>query len=761
MRRRRRGRLGRAVRWLFGGLAAIAVGGAATVGGLLWWSLPAQDQRLRVAGLSGPVRATLDEDGIPRIRAASARDAAAALGFLHARDRMFQMELGRRAASGRLSEVAGPLTLRLDRTMRVLSLRRRAEADLAGLQPDTRALLDAYAAGVNAWIAGRGRFAAPEFIMLGAPEPWTPVDSLLWGKTMGLYLSGNWRTEMARAALPGGEVWPPQDGTPRPDASLARSRMAALVPQFPEPFTLPGTASNEWAVDGRHSATGAPLLAGDPHLAFTMPNLWYLTRVETPGGVLAGATAPGVPFLVMGHNGRIAWTFTTTGADTQDVFIETVLPAGAYQTPDGPRPFDTREERIAVRGQPDEVLQVRETRHGPVLSDLDTPGGPVLAVAMANLQPGDSAADGLAALNNAQTVEAAGDAVALIASPVQNVLVADRTRIAQFTSGRIPLRRAGDGSRPVPGADGAHDWTGFAAGPELPTVVAPASGRLVNANERVAPPDFPVFMGRDWFGDWRAQRIRAVLDASSTHSLDGFSALQVDAVSSFAQHVLPALQAVLPLDDLSRQGLALLAGWNGAMGVDQPQPLLFNTWMRRFEAAARDARGPGAPLAGASSDIVAYLLAPSNEDRCKGGCVPLLSRTLAATMADLTAAHGANPAAWRWGAVHEAVFAHSLLGRLPGIGPLVTWRIAQPGDDTTVFRGGVRGSDWSSVHGAGFRGVYDLADLGRSRFAATPGQSGHPLRATASSLMQRWRDGTTLLLGPEPARVSATVELSP
>ena len=188
-----------------------------------------------------------------------------------------------------------------------------------------------------------------------------------------------------------------------------------MLPRFPGPYTLPSSASNEWAVDGRHTATGAPLLAGDPHLAFGFPAIWYLARIDTPDGVLAGATAPGVPFLVLGHNGHIAWTFTTTGADVQDVFIETPAGDGQYQTPDGPRPFAVREERIKVRGEPDEVLTVRETRHGPVISDLpDSGGGPILAVAMANLAPGNTAAAGLLALNQARDVEAAGKAAAVI-----------------------------------------------------------------------------------------------------------------------------------------------------------------------------------------------------------------------------------------------------------------------------------------------------------------------------------------------------------
>ena len=315
------------------------------------------------------------------------------------------------------------------------------------------------------------------------------------------------------------QLWPPQAGVPPPDAmnapstrfAEAASRLAGGAAAVSRSLTrCRRRASNEWAVDGRHSATGAPLLAGDPHLAFSFPGIWYLARIDMPGRVLAGATAPGVPFLVLGHNGKIAWTFTTTGADVQDIFVETPAGPGEYQTPSGPTPFAVREERIKVRGQADVVLTVRETRHGPVISDLDHPDGPILAVAMGNLQPNDTAAAGLLALNRAGSVQEAGAAAAAISSPVQNLLVADAKTIGLFVTGRVPIRKAGDGSAPVPG-DGSHDWIGWASGEQLPHIVSPASGRLVNANEPVWQPDFPVFMGRDTFGPWRANRIRELL----------------------------------------------------------------------------------------------------------------------------------------------------------------------------------------------------------------------------------------------------------
>jgi penicillin amidase len=588
---------------------------------------------------------------------------------------------------------------------------------------------------------------------------------------MALYLSGNWRQELARAALmpklsPEAirALWPAQDKTPAPQANETLGAeavlLAAVLPTFPEPFTLPSSASNEWAVSGAHTATGKPLLAGDPHLGYSMPAVWYLARIETPEGVLAGATAPGVPFLIIGHNGRIAWTFTTTGADTQDVFVETDAGAGRYATPDGPQAYALHDETIHVLWGTDQVVHVRATRHGPVISDVDpAAGGPPLAVAVASLQPGDTAADGLLALNQAGSVAEAGETAALISAPVQNLLVADASHIGQFTTGRVPVRRAGDGVLPVAGADGAHDWTGFASGAQLPHVVDPPSGRIVNANERVAPPDFPVFMGQDWFGDWRAQRIRTMLDARSSHTVASFGAMQTDSISAFAQAVLPRLLKTAPADKESQRALAALARWPGTMRIDWWQPLLFNDWMARLQKALLDRQKGESYLSGSQADMLARALGPDEAQWCGAECGALLTQTLAAAVA----AHG-DPGE-HWGTVHEAAFKHPLLGSIPLLGRLFTWHTEQPGDDTTVFRGSplatiAGGEDWTAVHGPAFRGVYDLADLDRSVFALAPGQSGNPLRKEAGSLMHTWRADPSIRLGPM-AKAEDTIELHP
>ena len=813
----------RTVRFLaFGSTALllVAAGGAAGVAAL---TLPPRHLALRIPVLSTQAHVTLDGDGIPRIQAATEADAAAALGVLHARDRLSQMTLLRAVGSGRLAELAGPDAVPLDRMMRTLGLRRLAEADAAAASPELRELLEAYAAGVNAWTSSRGRLASLEAPLLGPPAPWTPADTMLWGRVLALWLSTNERAELARLALAAHidlvhvlQLWParhdalpadaapdaatalpdapasaapplapavPAGGAPPPGpdprhAGLAAGRLLAALPAFLDRFTEPAEESDEWAVDGRRSATGAPLLAGDPHLQLGFPDLWYLARIDTPAGTLAGATAPGTPFLVIGRNSRIAWSFTTASIDTQDLFRETVLPDGRYATPDGPAEFARRDEIIHVRDAPDIVLHVRETRHGPVVSDLDAApdaapmrgmAPPVLAASMENLRA-PAAAAGLLALDRARDVEEAGRAAPLLATPVQNLLVADRDRIALFTTGRVPVRAGaggpfGTGALPVAGADGLHDWTGEASGDALPHFVAPSSGVLLNGNEPTVGTGFPVDLGRDADGDWRARRIRERLAGLPHAAIADFAAMQADGGSSFAAAVLPVLRAAdIPLGP-ARAAQDLLRGWDGTMAADSPAPLVFNAWVQRFVSDVLARRHVDEAQRGSWEDFAASLLVPPHPDSaywCAGPCAPVLADALAESVAALTPRFGADPAAWRWGAAHQAVFADPLLGALPVIGRLASRRIAVPGDDTTLFRGG-NGTlgRFESRHGAGYRGVYDLSDLDRSRFMIAPGESGHPLSRFAWNMLRRWADGATIPLGPTPDAVSATVELTP
>jgi penicillin amidase len=339
------------------------------------------------------------------------------------------------------------------------------------------------------------------------------------------------------------------------------------------------------------------------------------------------------------------------------------------------------------------------------------------------------------------------------------MLVADGRTIGLFVTGRVPIRKAGDGAAPVPG-DGSHDWIGWAAGEQLPHSVSPDSGRLVNANEPVAPADFPVFMGRDGFGDWRAERIRQMLAASDRHTPADFARMQVDFVNLFARQVLPVLLATPGVAGPSATALALLKGWDGTAGRDLPQPLIFNAWMSDFYYTVLRRAGAGSGLGAPVADFVSFVLSPAGAHWCGGDCGPLLRESLDTAVTDLRGRFGDDPAAWRWGAAHQAIFAHPILRNIPILGSLSTIHIPSGGDDDTVGRGGMN-AEWQSVHGASYRGVYDLSDLDRSLFMITPGQSGNPLSSHARDFVTRWRDGATITLGPVAATITGTIQLTP
>ncbi len=768
---------------LLGFVFILALLGVSFAVALVYLALPDAREELAIPSLRAPVTISLDSHGIPRIAAQSERDAAVALGWLHARDRMFQMDMMRRGAEGRLAEIAGPSALRLDRFSRTLGLAARARADLDALTPEARDLLDAYAEGVNARLAIRGRLAAPEFLVLGEPEPWKPEHSLLWGKVMGLWLSGSWRRDVERARLAGlipperlRQLWPLDTSPGRPDLAMLRTGLGSLLaatprfgPRGAEDAPLPDSASNAWAVAPARSASGAPLLASDPHLGFQAPILWYLARIELPGGRFrAGATAPGVPAVVIGRNQDLAWGFTTTHSDTQDVFIERLAGPDSYETPDGPRAFTIREERIAIRGreQP-EILQVRETRHGPVISDLDPAGLPpntVLAVAMANLAPEETVAEALLSLNAATSVAEAREAAARFTSPPQTLLVADRAgNLGQFLVGRTPIRRSGDGTLPVPGWDGAGDWTGFVPFDAMPHLENPASGMLAAANSRPAPADHPVFLGRDWFGDWRLRRIAELLGAQPKHDLAGFAAMQNDVVSLFAREALPRLNAVAP-GAAAAPAHALLRNWDGTMRANAPQPLIFHAWMQEFRRRALQAHGAGQAVDSVGQEFTAHLLSADGGRLWCGAdaCEALLGESLEAAVRGLVAAHGSDPAAWRWGAVHVARFDHPLLRFIPGINWLTELEAPTGGDGETISRGGMRDSGgFAHLHGAGLRAAFDLADPDGALVMIATGQSGHPLSDRWGDLVEPWRRGLTLRLGRVPERETGRIQLTP
>jgi len=743
-------------------------------GALFLWlrlSVPVLDGTARVEGASAEVEILRDRWGIPHVLAASADDAYFGLGYAHAQDRLFQMEQQRRMAQGRLSEVVGSSTLAFDRFMRTLGLYRAAEASVATLSPETARALEAYAAGVNAYMASHKGALAPEFVLLMAddPEPWRPADSVAWLKVMALHLSGNWREEALYArmvALLGPEMaasfFPPHpadapvimDEAEMPPGSWSQT-LLDLLPQA-------GNGSNNWVVDGRHTASGLPMLANDPHLGFAMPAVWYLAHPDAPGLTVAGATLPGIPMIVVGTNGRIAWGVTNTGPDTQDLFIERpdLADPDRYLTPDGSAPFATREETVAVRFGEDVVFTVRETRHGPVISDvrqeaegLGEEDGDVVALAWTMLNPGDRTMDAGMALHEADGWPDFIAAARFYAGPQQSIVYADRRgNIGMIAPALIPLRATGEGLLPSRGWTGEGDWTGFVPFEGLPRLRNPASGMIATANERLVPDDYPWFLGHDWQPGYRGQRIRDLLRARDDHDIASFATIQGDELSLFAVDMLPVALAGQPQTEAGRALKARLAGWRGLMAADDVAPTVFEAWYREFTRAIyADELGElfldawwfrtifvEAVLAGEAGPWCDDTTTDDVVETCEA--LSGLAFDRAATF--LEQRFGADPEAWRWGKVHAIRLNHRLFGLIPGLRELTGLEIEAGGSRFTVAAAGWVYNDddrvFQAVHGAVLRAIVDLGQPDGARFVILPGQSGNPFSPYWDNMAGRW-----------------------
>ena len=781
------------VLWVFGGLL-MALAGAA--GLYAWRASPASEGTLQLAGANGEIRILRDAHGIPTIRAGSVRDVMFGLGVAHAQDRLWQLETHRRIGAGRLAEAFGEGALETDRFLRALGVRRAAQAQWDATQGESREVLQAYAAGVNAVMRQALKARPPEFLILGLqPEEWTPVDSLAWAIMMAWDLGGNWNSELQRMRLAlkfpvqrVDELMPPYPG----EKPLVTADYAALyrelkigststtqawlnLPGLAPPSGVEGVGSNNWVLSGQRSTTGAPLLANDPHLKLSAPALWYLARLEAPGLKAAGATMPGVPSIVLGQNADIAWGFTNTGPDVQDLYLERVKAGepAQYQTPEGWAAFGSVDEEIRVKGRSEAVrLKVRSTRHGPVISDAGTAadlvgakgGSPDLVLAMrwTALDPDTDPVGAGLQMMRATSVDAFVQASRAWVAPMQNMVVADRAgRIGFVAAGRVPQRRPDHdlkGLAPAPGWDARYDWAGWVPLDETPREFDPQRGWIATANQRIHAADYPHHISSDWAAPWRQQRIEQLLEQRPRHSIDDLARMHGDVVSLAALKLLPWLQGARPEHALTAAAQAQLAGWDGTMDAARAAPLIHWAWVRHLtKALLADEFGSDEAFAKvfpsrSFRDAVEAILERRDAWWCDDKrtpaaetCEDIAARALAAALDELSARHGPDPAVWRWGQAHQAVSEHRPFSRVRALAPLFELRRPVGGDTYTVNVSrvtlrpdAVTGELYLNDHGPSLRALYDLGDLRQSRVMHSTGQSGLPWSTRYRGFKDAW-----------------------
>ncbi len=789
--------------------------------GWLRSSLPALDGTVTLEGITAPVTIARDSHGIPHISADSDADMFFGLGYAHAQDRLWQMEVNRRLGAGRLAEIIGEPGVGFDKYFRTLGFADRAAAAWENLDGETRRLMQTYADGVNAYLAQHKGAWPPEFVLTGTtPEPWSPLDTLVWQKMMWLSLSGNMRHELARARLATKltpeqimSIYPTYPGdveTPFPalDNLYADTLETLMAVTGGEPEETVG--SNNWVVSGSRTKSGLPLLANDPHLGLTTPSIWYLVRLHnrTEKTNLVGVGFPGSPSIVLGRNDKIAWGFTNTASDVQDVFIEKLAGDGKqYLTPEGPADFITRTELIKVSGGDDILMTVRETRHGPVISDVANSDneflreGHVLALQWTALMDKDPAVQGLLALTEAKSFDAFKSAGRFYYGPEQNMIYADTEgNIGYYAPAMVPVRHPDNeimGRLPSPGWIAKYDWQGFLPYGELPTRFNPDSGMIATANEKIVGDDYPHFLTRDWSLPYRGNRIRAELAATAKHDMDSFAKLHFDTTSDMARELTPLIVAALKGSDADTDMVKALSDWDGNMAVDRPEPLLFHTWMRYYQEALMadelgelydDFRRLRIRLIKSTlfcSDTPRTKIAPpyyalpaTEKDMAMAwcddvttaapkSCVDHARSAFGKAVADLTERHGSDWTAWRWGDEHILTQSHRPFSQIPVLKNFFEITSPVPGSVNTINVAGVSQSETNrhaSGFGASYRGIFDMADLEKSIYVQPTGQSGNPFSAHFDDLFPLWLNGEYLTIPTTeevPAEAAHILRLEP
>ena len=733
---------------------------------------------LHRAGLGGEVVVGRDRWGIPHIDASADGDAWFGLGFCHGQDRAFQLELLARAGRGTLAALLGPAAVPIDRLTRTLGFRRVAAAQVAKLDPDVVATLSAYVAGVNASFAGAAR--PHELVLLRAHRSrWEVEDVLAFLGLQSLTLAGNWDAELARLRIllvDGPEALAAVDQTYAPwqpvvipvgsGAGPTIDRLAGDLSAL-RGLVGGGGASNAWALSGTRTASGAPILANDPHLAPSVPAPWYLAHLRTPEWEVAGASFVGGPAFPTGHNGHAAWGITAGCTDSADLFWEEIdAAADAVRGPDGPEPIDRIREEIEVRGAPSVVEEVRVTRRGPIVSSLLDEVPMALALRATWLEP--APVRGFLDVHRARDFESFRESFRDWPGPALNVVYADAAgHIGWQLIGTLPRRRVGTGTLPVPASIGGwqDEHLPFSS---LPWCLDPEAGFVVSANHapRADEPEAP-FLGVDWLDGYRAARIAEELAARDGWDVPSTAALQVDAVSIPWRELRDIVLATPADDGHAARAIELLAGWDGVVAAGSPAASVFELFMAELAAAVAKASAPGAwrwaigggfgptmPRTQFGARTVSHLVAVLRSDADQEAAI---RSALGAAVETLSNRSGPDPARWSWGRIRPLRLRHPLgvrapLDRLLNLGP-----VPVSGDTNTVAQAGVSPLSTTANPAAiaNHRTVIDLGDVERSRYVIAGGQSGNPLSPHYADLFALWRRGDGVPIPWSPASVEA------
>jgi penicillin amidase len=739
----------------------------------------------RAAGPAAAVRIETDRHGIPTIRASSIPDALFGLGYVHARDRLWQMEFERRLGTGRLAEILGEDLLSADRFLRTIGFRRAAEETESRLSPDARRLLEAYAAGVNAYLAADATRPIEFRLLRIPPEPWTPADSLVWGKMMAWDLAGNARGEIRRARfleavgpertaellplagsaptiLTSGEAagakQPPRAAIPGADWKSVDDAFASVLALGLGAGEARG--SNSWVLSGSRTATGKPILANDPHLGLRVPSVWFLASIDAPGLRATGATLPGVPGVLIGHNDRIAWGLTSLEPDVQDLFVEEVDPddPSRYRHAGEWKRFDERRETIRVRGAADVEHVVRVSVHGPVINDaLANAGelGSAVTLRWTGLDPDPGSTGAFLAIATARNWTELLAGVEGIRASSLNLVYADvEGHVGYAAGGAMPIRPRADGLTPVSGT-GEDDWTGYHPPSSLPRVLDPERGYVVTANNRVVPAD-PYPFGRIWSEPFRAARITELIEASGRLSPDSVAAIQLDRLSLQARE-LRALLAKTPADDPdTRAAVDRIAAWNGEMAPESVEAAIYAAWFVELARMPQDELGDvdrgnvrGRFLIEALRTNSAWCdeISTPAVETCEAFQAASLKRALDVLRGRL----GEDPADWRWERLHRAVFPHDVFHEVPLLHRFFDLEVGQGGDGVTVNVGYFeQDGTFRMDDGPGFRQVVDLSEPVRGRYVITTGQSGNVFSRRYRSFLPEWRAGRYVAIEGQP-----------